>query len=60
MADSCSELSSDMDNGKDYYDGLVDITHASEVRVPGCLNGALVDILHLPPKFMQPQGNLLE
>ncbi|TVY55795.1 putative pectate lyase A [Lachnellula cervina] len=27
--DHC-ELSSDLDNGKDYYDGLVDITHASE------------------------------
>ncbi|KAJ2902954.1 hypothetical protein MKZ38_010606 [Zalerion maritima] len=27
--DHC-DLSSDMDNGKDYYDGLLDITHASE------------------------------
>lgn len=25
-----SDLSSDLNNGKDYYDGLVDITHASE------------------------------
>ncbi|PQE18283.1 pectate lyase protein [Rutstroemia sp. NJR-2017a WRK4] len=25
-----SDLSSDLDHGKDYYDGLVDITHASE------------------------------
>jgi pectate lyase len=25
-----SELSSDLNHGKDYYDGLVDITHASE------------------------------
>jgi pectate lyase len=27
--DHC-DLSSDMDNGKDYYDGLCDVTHASE------------------------------
>jgi pectate lyase len=27
--DHC-DLSSDLDNGKDYYDGLLDITHASE------------------------------
>lgn len=26
--DHC-DLSSDMDNGKDYYDGLCDVTHAS-------------------------------
>lgn len=32
LANALSELSSDLDNGKDYYDGLVDITHASEVR----------------------------
>lgn len=24
------DLSSDLDNGKDYYDGLCDVTHASE------------------------------
>lgn len=24
------DVSSDMDNGKDYYDGLIDVTHASE------------------------------
>jgi pectate lyase len=27
--DHC-ELSSDLDHGKDYYDGLVDITHGSD------------------------------
>jgi pectate lyase len=31
-ANNHSDLSSDMNNGKDYYDGLIDITHASEVR----------------------------